>query len=290
MERRDEPGTAPFARTPPLPWDIRDIPWHEVRRTEVAGDDVLFYLVLSASFIESATDTYTSNLVGFFHDDREVSAWLRSRWEREELQHGAALRRYAETAWPEIDWQAAYASFFDEFSEKCVGDGLESSRCLETVSRCIVEMGTASYYSALSAVSPDPVLRQLATLIRRDEVRHYKYFYRYFRAYWKREHPGRLGVLRAIFRRMRMMDSSDSNIALKHAYLLRHPGAHYDAFVYRKLQKQIRLAMGANFPVEMSAKMTLKPLDLSPTIQKTALSLLTPLARFMLGASRDSRS
>ena len=251
---------------------------------------MLFYIVLSASFIESATDTYTANLIDFFRGDADVSGWLKDRWEQEELQHGAALRRYAETAWPEIDWQAAYDSFFQEFSEKCAGDGLEATRCLETVSRCIVEMGTASYYSTLSALSPDPVLAQLATLIRRDEVRHYKHFYRYFRAYWKREHPGRLGVLRAIFRRMRMMDSSDSNIALKNAYLLRHRGAHYDAFVYRKLQKQIRLAMGANFPVEMSAKMTLKPLDLSPTLQKTALSLLTPLARFMLGASRESRS
>jgi len=256
----------------------------------VAGDDVLFYIVLSASFIESATDTYTANLIDFFRDDAEVSAWLRDRWEREELQHGAALRRYAESAWPDIDWDAAYHGFFQEFSEKCAGDGLESTRCLETVSRCIVEMGTASYYSTLSALSPDPVLTRLATLIRRDEVRHYKYFYRYFRAYWKREHPGRLGVLRAIFRRMRMMDSSDSSIALKHAYLLRHPGAHYDNFVYRKLQKQVRLAMGANFPVEMSAKMTLKPLDLSPAVQKTALSLLTPVARFMLGASSDSGS
>ena len=269
---------------------MADIPWHEVHREQVAGDDVLFYLVLSASFIESATDTYTSNLIEFFHDDPQVSSWLRERWEREELQHGKALRRYAETAWPEIDWPAAYDRFFQEFSEKCAGDGLESSRCLEAVSRCIVEMGTASYYSTLSALSPEPVLAQLATLIRRDEVRHYKYFYRYFRAYWEREHPGRLGVLRAIFRRMRMMDSSDSSIALKNAYLMRHPGAHYDAFVYRKLQKQVRLAMGANFPVEMSAKMTLKPLDLNPTFQKAALSVLAPVARYMLGASRDSRN
>src|SRR5690242_18953541 len=99
MERRDKPRTACLSGVPSLPWNVADIPWDEVRRKDVAGDDVLFYLVLGASFIESATDTYTANLIDFFQDDAEVSAWLRDRWEHEELQHGAALRRYAETAW-----------------------------------------------------------------------------------------------------------------------------------------------------------------------------------------------
>jgi hypothetical protein len=288
MERRTEPGTASLRDEAALPWKITDIPWASLRRESVEQDDVIFYLVLSASFIESATDTYTGNLIAYFQDDPEVTAWLRDRWEQEELQHGAALRRYAETAWPHIDWQAAYDGFFQEFCEKCADDGLESSRCLETVSRCIVEMGTASYYSALSRLSPEPVLMRLATLIRGDEVRHYKHFYRYFRAYWEREHPGRLDVLRAIFRRIRMMDSSDSIIALKHVYRLRYPGAAFDPGIYRKLQRQIRLAMGANFPVQMSAKMALKPLDLNPTVQKAALSIITPVARYILGASRQT--
>src|SRR6185312_1350841 len=98
MESRDEPRTARLTEAPP-PWRMADIPWDRVSRQQVADDDVLFYLVLSASFIETATDTYTANLIEYFRDDTAMTAWLRDRWEREELQHGAALRRYAETAW-----------------------------------------------------------------------------------------------------------------------------------------------------------------------------------------------
>ena len=271
-------------------WTLDDIPWNRIKPAVMAEQEILFYLVLSASFIETATDTYTRNLVDYYADDAVVSNWLSSRWQHEELQHGSALRRYAETAWPYIDWPGTYARFFRDFAAKCEEDALEATRALEAVSRCIVEMGTASYYLTVSRLSPDPVLARLAGLIREDEVRHYKYFLRYFHTYQEKERTGRLRILRAILRRLRMIDVSDSSIALRHAYSLRHPGAPYDKQIYRALQKRIRRAAGKRFPVEMSAKMTLKPLDLSPSVQKTVISVLTPISRYMLGTSREART
>ena len=266
-------------------WTLDDIPWDRIDPCLMASQEILFFLVLSASFIETATDTYTRNLVEYYADDPVVSGWLSSRWQHEELQHGSALRRYAETAWPGMDWAASYARFFEEFSAKCAEDELESSHTLEAVSRCIVEMGTATYYLSVSRLSPDPVLARLAGLIREDEVRHYKYFLRYFRTYQEKERAGRLSILRAILRRLRMIDVSDSAIALRHAYAMRHPGAPYDHRIYRALQKRIKRAVGARFPVEMGARMTLKPLDLSPAVQKTVISVLTPISRYVLGTS-----
>jgi hypothetical protein len=55
-----------------------------------------------------------------YRGDDEVTAWLSQEWEPEELRHGAALRRYVETAWPEFDWNAAYRAFFAEYS-RCRG-------------------------------------------------------------------------------------------------------------------------------------------------------------------------
>lgn len=271
-------------------WTLDDIPWGRIGADAMQGQEVLFYLVLSASFIETATDTYTRNLLQHYAGDPDISHWLSVRWQHEELQHGAALRRYAETAWPHIDWGGTYARFYREFAAKCAEDTLESSRGLEAVSRCIVEMGTASYYLTLSRLSPDPVLARLAGLIREDEVRHYKYFLRYFHAYQHKEKAGRLRIFRAILRRLRMMDMSDSAIALKYAYGMLHPGAPYDKHIYRELQKRIRRTAGRRFPVEMSAKMTLKPLDLSPSMQKTVLSVLTPISRRIFGTSRETRT
>lgn len=263
-------------------WALDDIPWDEIDREVMAGEEILFYLVTTASFVESATDTYTHNLVEYYAGDPEIASWLQDHWLAEELQHGRALKRYVQLTWPFFDWDEVYAAFFEEFSAKCVSDGLEADRCLEAVSRCIVEMGTSSYYTAIAGLSPEPVLTKLAGLIREDEIRHYKYFYRFFSIYRQREGTGRMRVLRAILRRLRMLDFEDSTIALKHAYAIQHPGVRFDRRRYREVQKRMREAVSADFPVQMSAKMTLKPLDLNYYVQKAALFAIEVASRHLL--------
>ncbi|MGH8293762.1 MAG: ferritin-like domain-containing protein [Gammaproteobacteria bacterium] len=263
-------------------WTLDDIPWQAIRPGILADQELLFYLVTTASFIETATDTYARNLVEYYAGDGESTGWLEQHWQHEELQHGRALKRYVQTAWPTFDWDQVYRAFFAEFSAICKMETLESTRCLEMTSRCIVEMGTASYYTTLSRLSPEPVLSRIAGLIREDEVRHYKYFYRYFLRYRERENPGRMAILKAILRRLRMIDGEDSSIALKHAYAIRHPGAPFDNRVYRRIQKQGRYLMGPCFPHAMSVKMALKPLDLSPQVQKLLVPVITLLSRCLL--------
>ncbi|MFI4989069.1 MAG: ferritin-like domain-containing protein, partial [Alphaproteobacteria bacterium] len=179
-ERRDRDARRSTARpTPdarqgvkPAAWSLADIPYHALERHRLHEDGILLYLLASASFIEITSDLYTRNLVKFFEDDDEVAGWLRQHWEREELQHGAALKRYVETAWPEFDWQAAYRGFFDEYSRGCALERFSETRALELVSRCVVETGTASFYGMLADFSPEPVLRLLASRIRADEIGH----------------------------------------------------------------------------------------------------------------------
>ncbi|MGB9428418.1 MAG: ferritin-like domain-containing protein [Gammaproteobacteria bacterium] len=263
-------------------WRLDDIPWQSIDRAAVADREMLFYLVTTASFIETATDTYARNLIEYYAGDAEATAWLEQHWQHEELQHGRALKRYVQTAWPDFDWDKVYQKFFAEFSANCVVEALEPSRCLEMVSRCIVEMGTSSYYTSLSRLSPEPVLGLLAGLIREDEVRHYKYFYRYFLRYRERENLGRRKIFRAILRRLRMIDGDDSSIALKHAYGIRHPGAPFDNRLYRIIQKRGRYLMGPHFPHDSSVKMTLKPLDLNPRVQKILVPIIVFLSRCLL--------
>lgn len=239
-------------------------------------------MVASASFIETATDTYASNLTAYYAGDEEATAWLDRHWQHEELQHGRALKRYVQTAWPDFDWDRVYQAFFAEFSANCTLEALEPSRCLEMVSRCIVEMGTSSYYTTLSRLSPEPVLSQLTQLIREDEVHHYKYFYRYFLRYRECEHLGRIRILKAILHRLHMIDGEDSSIALKHVYLTRHPDVIFNNQLYRALQKQGRYWMGPQFPHGMSVKMTLKPLDLSPWALKILVPSIVLVSRCLL--------
>ncbi len=228
--------------------------------------------------MESATDLYTENLIDFFVDDKEVTSWLEHYWLPEELQHGRALRRYVEIAWPEFDWEPAFRRFVEEFRPFC-DVALEASRSLEMASRCVVEMGTASYYTTLSRGSPEPVLSVLTRRIVEDEVRHYKHFYRFFRKYRGMESPSRAAVVPALWRRLRMSGGDDSFIVLKHVYTARHPGDSFDLGVYRNLRRECGDLVRDHFPHEMSVRMLLKPLGLGPRTQRAALPLALALAR-----------
>jgi len=268
-------GDRPSARRH---WSLEDIPWHAIQHDAVARNKAFFYLVASASLMESATDLYTENLIDFFVDDKEVASWLEHYWLPEELQHGRALRRYVEIAWPEFDWEPAFRRFVEEFRPFC-DVALEAARSLEMASRCVVEMGTASYYTTLSRGSPEPVLSVLTRRIVEDEVRHYKHFYRFFRKYRGMESPSRAAVVPALWRRLRVSGGDDSFIVLKHVYTARHPGDSFDLGVYRNLRRECGDLVRDHFPHEMSVRMLLKPLGLGPRTQRAALPLALALAR-----------
>src|ERR1700730_9512131 len=253
-------------------WSLDDIPWHKIRHDVVANSHAFFYLVASASLMESATDLYTENLIEFLAGEDEVTSWLEHDWLPEELQHGRALRRYVETAWPEFEWEPAYLQFVEEFRPFC-DTSLETTRTREMASRCVVEMGTASYYTTLSRISRDPVLSTIARRIADDEIRHYKHFYRYFCRFQQIEPENRRGVFAALLNRLRMIDGQDSFIATKYVYRNRHPGEPFDARVYRRLRRYFRQLIGSHFPHRMCVQMLLKPLDLSPQVRRIALPM-----------------
>jgi rubrerythrin len=259
-------------------WSLDDIPWSAIRADVVARNDGLFYMVAAASLMESATDLYTENLIEFFAGDDEIAAWLKDYWLPEELQHGRALRRYVEAAWRDFPWDTVRAAFVEEFRPFC-DEALETAPSLEMASRCVVEMGTASFYRSLSRASPDPVLAIVTDHIARDEVRHYKHFYRFFRKYRATERPRRSAVGRALWRRLRMTGGEDRFIVLKHVHAARRPDIRFDDGVFRAVRRQCRELMRPHFPLGMSVRMLLKPLGLGPRTLRLTVPVLTTLAR-----------
>lgn len=253
--------------TSAMPWRMEDVGLARIGLERLRGHEPLLMLVCAASFIESGSDTYAGNLATRFADDPEVCVWLRDHWEPEELQHGRALKAYVQRAWPDFDWERAYAGFFAEYSQLCRLEKYESSPALEMAGRCIVEMGTTTFYEALSGVAPEPVLRDLTWRIRADEVQHYKHFYAYFVRYRGRERPGRLRVLAALARRMLDVRRNDAGIALRHVTALRgHRGVEAESV--GRLTQQIYRLMRPGYPVELAVRMALKPLQLPRTLQR----------------------
>lgn len=256
-------------------WGLDQIPYDAIDMARLVGRDDLLYMVAGASFVEIASDLYTTNLIRYFEGDDPVVEWLDQHWQHEEVRHGHALKGYVQHAWPEFDWDSAYASFFAEYSKMCTVDEFESTRCLEMVARCVVETGTATLYHALSEQAGEPVLAGIAARISAEEVGHYKHFYRYFRQYREIERPGRMRVLGALRRRVMEARNSDAECALWHAYITRH-GAQANKADFKTLCRRLGKELRKHYPVSMAAKMTLKPLDLPARMSSV---IQGPLAR-----------
>ncbi len=261
---------------------MEEIPHHALARERVREDALLFYILASASFIEITSDLYTRNLVEFFRHDSEVIEWLENGWESEELQHGAALKRYVETAWPEFDWDATYRSFLDEFSWSARSSSSLAHVALEMAARCVEGTGTAAFYCMLSELTSEPVLGRLAREISVDEVRHYKHFYRYFVCYREREQPSCAAVPQTLWSRIAEVDAEDAFCAFKHVYLARNPGAEFRKCDYEAFRTGARQLAKKHFPHGMAIKMLLKPLGLSAAVGRVAVPTMTSVAGLLV--------
>jgi rubrerythrin len=273
--------TSVITRTAPPEqrWSLDSIDWSALRHDLVVDNEALFHLIAGASFVEATTNLYTQNLIDYFDGDDEITDWLEDHWLPEELQHGRALRYYVRQAWPDFDWDSVYEGFLPEFTARCADDGVEPTRSREMASRCVVEMGTASYYRTLSRMTGDPVLSDLTQHISDDEVRHYKHFYSYLRKYQAREGQRRRGIAGAVINRLRMIDGDDSRIAMRHIYLARNPGQSFDERIFRELRRGSRALFQAHFPHRMCVQMLLKPLGLGPRTHQIAVPMMEALAR-----------
>jgi hypothetical protein len=284
---REQPaGPAPLREDAPpprpLPWRLEDVGIDAVDAAGVRDDETLFYLLVSASFIETASDLYTRNLLEYYGADPDASDWLVNHWEHEEIQHGRALRAYVAAVWPAFDWAEANRRFFAEYSRSATPDAFERSPALELAARCMIETGTATYYRMLHDYATEPVLKRILHHIRSDEVRHFKHFLAYFRAYEARERNGRLRTLVALARRVREATGDDGWIAFRHAFEVRRPGRACTREDYAAWMAKINRLARASYPFKMAAEMLLSPLALRGRLRDlVARALAAGMRRFM---------
>ncbi|SPC13869.1 ferritin-like domain-containing protein [Cupriavidus taiwanensis] len=259
------------------PWSVNDIRYEAIDLARVRGDRDLFYLLVSASFIESGSDTYAGNLATYYARVPDAAGWLAEQWEAEELQHGLALRRYVEHVWPEFDWERGYARFFAEYSQTCSIDQFEPTEALEMAARCVVETGTAAYYRALEQASDEPVLRDLTRRISNDEVRHYKHFLHFFNRFAEAERLGRLRVLGAVARRLLEIKNEDAAIALRNVLRMERGVESIPEAEVRALNTRVSGVIRRNIPIEMTVKMLLRPLQLHRGVERAVRAPLVAM-------------
>jgi len=113
---------------------------------------------------------------------------------------------------PDFSFDSASERFRSHYRiDVNVGASARGSRSGELISRCMVETGTSSYYSALGDAAEEPVLKEICHRIAADELRHYKLFYTHLKSYLQRDDINMLQRLRIALGRI--AETEDDELA-----------------------------------------------------------------------------
>ena len=240
-------------------WTLDDIPWDRFERDKL--DPELVRIVKAASLVEHNGGAYAHHLCRIFADEPEFQQTAR-RWGEEEIQHGRALARWAALADPSFDFDAAFARFREGF--KVDFDAAKSrrgSRSGEMVARCVVEIGTSSYYTALWETAAEPVLKEICRHIAADELRHYRLFYKKLGRCLARERLGRWARLRVALGRV--AESEDDELAYAY-YAANEPEQPYRRREFSRAYAKRAYSVYRPHHVERMVAMLLKAAGLTP--------------------------
>ncbi len=266
----------------PKHWTLDDIPWGSFDPSKVDPD--MLRVVKGAALVEYNGGIYAEYLSSVFHDDLEFQE-AAQRWGAEEVQHGKALARWAKLADPDFDFERRFGDFSSKIVLPPTADqSVRGSRCGELVARCLVEVGTSSYYSALREAAEEPVLREICRNIARDEIRHYKLFYTHMARYREIE---RLGVIRRILVGIsRISESEDDELAYAY-YAANNNGEAYDR--KKCVRAYMSRAYGFYRPhhVERGIRLIFKAVGLKPHAKLTGWA--AKLACIFLNFKADQR-
>ena len=257
-------------------WTLDDISWDRFDAAEVGPEIV--ELVKAASMVESNGADYATYLCNVFSDDPQFQTAAKA-WALEEEQHGRALARWAVLADPAFDYQAAFGRFRAGYRLPLgATKSVRGTRAGELVARCIVEVGTSSYYAALGEAATEPVLRQICRKIAADELRHYKLFYSHLKRYLKRDRIGRWRRLRVALGRVG--ESEDDELAYAY-YAANAPGERYERKRFAAAYFRRAAGLYQDRHVQRAVAMTFKAAGLKP---RGRLSRVTArLAAWYLG-------
>jgi rubrerythrin len=240
-------------------WTAADIPWDRFDATKVDPD--ILKIVKAASMVEKNGDDYAVYLCNVFSDDPDFQGAARA-WAEEEVQHGDVLGRWAEIADGSFRFDECFQKFTDGY--KLPLDATKSvrgSRAGELVARCIVEVGTSSYYTALGNAAEEPVLKAICKHIASDELRHYKLFYSHLRSYLEKEELNQWQRLKVAL--TRIIESEDDELAYAY-YAANGAGEPYDRQRYSREYMQRAYAYYRPGVVDRGVAMTLKAVGLKP--------------------------
>jgi hypothetical protein len=271
----------------PRSWTLDDIRWEQFDPSKVDPDVAM--IVRAAALVESNARDYAAYLCNVFRDDPIFCQSARA-WAEEEVQHGVALGRWANMVDSSFDCDQRLAIFRATYGIPVDSPvSIRGSRAGELIARCIVEVGTSSYYTAIADASDEPVLRQICQRIAIDEWRHYSLFYTNLQRYLRQESlsPPR----RAWIALTRVLETEDDELARAY-HAANMPGAPYHRRRAYRAYSERAWALYRPVQVEKAISMIFKAVGFPPngrtsrTMSRFAMAAMTFRARRRQGSNR----
>lgn len=240
-------------------WTLNDISWAAFDPAEVTPE--LLSLVKAASMVEYNGFDYARYLCEVFTNDPAFQQDARN-WAEEEVQHGRALRQWAEMADSHFNFEQSFALFTEGYKlPQNIDASVRGSCSGELIARCVVEIGTSSYYTAIANATNEPVLQAICRKIAADEFAHYKLFYTHLQRYMQQENlslPRKLAIALG-----RIMENEDDELA--YAYFAAHyDGAPYDHVKNKNQYLSYAIRFYEKENIERMAAMTFKAVGVKP--------------------------
>lgn len=239
-------------------WTLDDIDWNAFDPAKVDPD--ILMIIKAAALVEFNGHEYVRYLCNVFNGDGLFQDQAK-QWGDEEVQHGAALGRWATLADPTFSLDATFKRFIDGYNINTdVKESIRGSKAGELIARCIVETGTSSYYTALADAIEEPVLKDICRRIAADELRHYKLFYQRLKTYQQEEGLGfwrRLSI--AV---QRIAESEDDELTYAYFAANASVNAVYDRHSWKRAYAGRAYAVYRQHHVQRAIGMILKAVGL----------------------------
>lgn len=166
-------------------WKFEDIDWSLFDPRKVNPEIVR--VLKAGSVVEHNGSDYGLYLKGVFAGDKLFEKEIDS-WSKDEIKHGKVLAHWVTLADPSYNFEERFKAYVAGFPiDIHAEESIRGSRGSELLTRCMVEIGTSSFYSAVRDATDEPLLKQICHKIAADELRHYKLFYTHFQRYQAQE-------------------------------------------------------------------------------------------------------
>ncbi|WP_257387820.1 ferritin-like domain-containing protein [Tahibacter caeni] len=160
-----------FLKPAARPWRATDFTYSRV--APAAFDAELLHVLRTTALVESRADQYGDYLRAVFAARGAHWRDAIDQWNREEREHGRALRRLAEAAGGGFAFERVMHAYLDGVAyHACDGRSVRGSIACELVARCIVEALASTFYRVLRDCCRDETGRTVLHALALDEARH----------------------------------------------------------------------------------------------------------------------